>query len=58
MCIRDRLVAAIVPGLIVILSLFLVQALFALVGFGTVGIYVGFGMVVLAALRRGRPVAR
>lgn len=45
------LVAAIVPGLIVILSLFLVQALFALVGFGTVGIYVGFGMVVLAALR-------
>ncbi|MGK0721227.1 APC family permease [Leucobacter sp. W1478] len=45
------LVAAIVPGLIVILSLFLVQALFALVGFGTVGIYIGFGMVVLAALR-------
>ena len=45
------LVAAIVPGLVVILSLFLVQALFALVGFGTVGIYMGFGMVVLAALR-------
>lgn len=45
------LVAAIVPGLIVVLSLFLVQALFALVGFGTVGIYIGFGMVVLAALR-------
>ncbi len=45
------LVAAIVPGLIVVLSLFLVQALTALVGFGTVGIYMGFGMVVLAALR-------
>ncbi len=45
------LVAAIVPGLIVVLSLFLAQALFALVGFGTVGIYMGFGMVVLAALR-------
>lgn len=45
------LVAAIVPGLIVVLSLFLAQALTALVGFGTVGIYMGFGMVVLAALR-------
>lgn len=45
------LVAAIVPALIVVLSLMLENALTALVGFGTVGIYMAFGMVVLAALR-------
>ncbi len=44
-------VAALAPAIVVTFSLFLVQALNALVGFGTVGIYIGFGMVVLAALR-------
>ena len=45
------IVSAVVPALIVLLSLFLANALTALVGFGTVGIYMAFGMVVLAALR-------
>ncbi|WP_244303306.1 APC family permease [Leucobacter coleopterorum] len=45
------LVAGLFPAAVVVLSLFLEDALTAMVGFGTVGIYVGFQMVVLAALR-------
>ncbi|MFV0432794.1 MAG: APC family permease [Leucobacter sp.] len=45
------LTAAFFPAAIVVLSLLLEDALTAMVGFGTVGIYVGFQMVVLAALR-------
>ena len=45
------LTAAFFPALVVVLSLLLEDALTAMVGFGTVGIYVGFQMVVLAALR-------
>ncbi|MFD5599525.1 APC family permease [Leucobacter sp. NPDC058333] len=43
--------AALLPGIVIVLSLLLEDALTAMVGFGTVGIYVGFQMVVLAALR-------
>lgn len=42
---------AVVPAAILVLSLLLEDALTAMVGFGTVGIYMGFQMVVLAALR-------
>ncbi|WP_336658739.1 APC family permease [Leucobacter sp. USHLN153] len=45
------LTAAFFPALILVLSLMLEDALTAMVSFGTVGIYMGFGMVVLAALR-------
>ena len=45
------LTAAIFPAAVVVLSLFVANALTAMVGFGTVGIYIGFQMVVLAALR-------
>ncbi|QIK64311.1 amino acid permease [Leucobacter viscericola] len=45
------LVAGLFPAAVVVLSLFLEDALTAMVGFGTVGIYAGFQMVVLAALR-------
>lgn len=45
------LTAAVFPAAVVVLSLFVANALTAMVGFGTVGIYVGFQMVVLAALR-------
>ena len=45
------LTAAFFPALVVVLSLLLEDALTAMVGFGTVGIYIGFQMVVLAALR-------
>jgi len=43
--------AAFFPTVIILLSLLLADALTAMVAFGTVGIYVGFQMVVLAALR-------
>lgn len=45
------LTAAFFPAAVVVLSLMLEDALTAMVGFGTVGIYIGFQMVVLAALR-------
>jgi amino acid transporter len=45
------LTAAFFPAAVVVLSLLLEDALTAMVGFGTVGIYIGFQMVVLAALR-------
>ncbi|MBL3698606.1 APC family permease [Leucobacter luti] len=45
------LMAALFPAAVVVFSLLLEDALTAMVGFGTVGIYVGFQMVVLAALR-------
>lgn len=45
------LTAAVLPALMITLGLVLANALAALVGFGTVGIYIGFQMVVLAALR-------
>lgn len=45
------LTAAFFPAAIIVFSLALPDALTALVGFGTVGIYIGFQMVVLAALR-------
>ncbi len=45
------LTAAIFPALFILLSLFAENALTALISFGTVGIYIGFQMVVLAALR-------
>lgn len=45
------LMAALFPAAVVVFSLLLENALTAMVGFGTVGIYVGFQMVVLAALR-------
>lgn len=45
------LAAGLFPAAVVVFSLLLAEALTAMVGFGTVGIYVGFGMVVLAALR-------
>ncbi len=45
------LMAALFPAAVVVLSLLLEDALTAMVGFGTVGIYMGFQMVVLAALR-------
>lgn len=43
--------AAVFPALFILLSLFAENALTALIAFGTVGIYIGFQMVVLAALR-------
>ncbi|PRI11521.1 APC family permease [Leucobacter massiliensis] len=43
--------AAVIPAIFIVLSLFAENALTALIGFGTVGIYMGFQMVVLAALR-------
>lgn len=43
--------AALFPAAVVVLSLLLEDALTAMVGFGTVGIYMGFQMVVLAAFR-------
>lgn len=45
------LTAAFFPALIIAMSLLLENALNAMIGFGTVGIYMGFQMVVLAALR-------
>ena len=45
------LTAAFFPALIIVLSLLVADALTVMVGFGTVGIYMGFQMVVLAALR-------
>lgn len=45
------LAAAFFPAAVVTFSLLLENALTAMVGFGTVGIYIGFQMVVLAALR-------
>ncbi|MBL3687479.1 amino acid permease [Leucobacter zeae] len=45
------LAAACFPAAVIVLSLLLEDALTAMVGFGTVGIYIGFQMVVLAALR-------
>lgn len=45
------LTAAFFPAAVLVLSLLLEDALTAMVGFGTVGIYMGFQMVVLAALR-------
>ncbi len=45
------LMAALFPAAVVLFSLLLENALTAMVGFGTVGIYMGFQMVVLAALR-------
>ncbi|SJN12682.1 Amino acid permease-associated region [Leucobacter sp. 7(1)] len=45
------LMAALFPAAVVVFSLLLENALTAMVGFGTVGIYMGFQMVVLAALR-------
>jgi len=45
------LVAVCLPAMIIVLSLKLEKALTAMIGFGTVGIYIGFQMVVLAALR-------
>lgn len=45
------LVAGFFPAAVVVLSLLLEDALTAMVGFGTVGIYMGFQMVVLASLR-------
>ncbi len=43
--------AALFPAIVIVLSLLLEDALTAMVGFGTVGIYIGFQMVVFAALR-------
>lgn len=45
------MMAALFPAAVVVFSLLLENALTAMVGFGTVGIYMGFQMVVLAALR-------
>ncbi|WP_440311819.1 APC family permease [Leucobacter chromiireducens] len=45
------LMAALFPAAVVLFSLLLENALTAMVGFGTVGIYMGFQIVVLAALR-------
>ncbi len=45
------LTAAAFPAALILLSLFAENALTALISFGTVGIYIGFQMVVLAALR-------
>lgn len=45
------LLAAILPALLVLASLVAVDALFAMIGFGTIGIYIAFQMVVLASLR-------
>jgi amino acid transporter len=45
------IMAALFPALVVLFSLLLEDALTAMVGFGTVGIYIGFQMVVFAALR-------
>ncbi len=44
-------VVAILPAAIIVGSLLLEEALTAMVSFGTIGIYIGFQMVVLAALR-------
>lgn len=48
---RSLAMAALFPAIILVLSLFLEDALTAMVSFGTVGIYIGFQMVVFAALR-------
>jgi amino acid transporter len=45
------IVAAVFPALIIIGSIVAEDALVAIISFGTVGIYIGFGMVTLAALR-------
>ncbi|HUH53642.1 MAG TPA: APC family permease, partial [Microbacteriaceae bacterium] len=45
------LAAALFPALVIIGSLLVEDALTAIVSFGTVGIYIGFQMVVLASLR-------
>lgn len=45
------LLAAILPALLILLSTFAVDALLAIINFGTVGIYIAFQMVVLASLR-------
>ncbi|MGK0741598.1 APC family permease [Leucobacter sp. Z1108] len=45
------LVAGIVPALITFIALFSEDGLFKIVSFATAGIYIGFQMVVLAALR-------
>ncbi|MDJ1372510.1 MULTISPECIES: APC family permease [Microbacteriaceae] len=48
---NSLLTAAFFPAMILLLSLLLEDALTAMVSFGTVGIYIGFQMVVFAALR-------
>jgi amino acid transporter len=45
------LLAAVLAAILVVVSLFAVNALFAMIGFGTIGIYIAFQMVVLASLR-------
>lgn len=45
------LLAAVLAALLVFVSLIAVNALFAMIGFGTIGIYIAFQMVVLASLR-------
>lgn len=45
------LLAAIIPAIIIVGSIVMEDALVAIVSFGTIGIYLGFQMVVLAALR-------
>lgn len=45
------IVAAVFPALIIIGSIFAENALVAVISFGVIGIYIGFQMVVLAALR-------
>jgi amino acid transporter len=45
------LTAVIIPGLLIVGSLISSDALTKLVSFGSVGVYIGFQMVVLAALR-------
>ena len=45
------LLAAVLAAILVFVSLFAVNALFAMIGFGTIGIYIAFQMVVLASLR-------
>jgi amino acid transporter len=45
------LLAAVLAAALVFVSLFAVNALFAMIGFGTIGIYIAFQMVVLASLR-------
>lgn len=45
------LLAAVLAALLVLVSLVSTNALFAMIGFGTIGIYIAFQMVVLASLR-------
>ena len=45
------LVAAVIPAIVIVGSLLSAEALLAIISFASLGIYVGFQMVVLAALR-------